>query len=73
MIIYKCDKCGKEVPNRTDLYRIRAFSEQYDDKAGAHYWKECNKTEYYEVCKECEETILWWFCTRFDLSNGDEK
>lgn len=73
MIIYKCDKCKKEVPNKTDLYRIRAFSEVYDDSEGGHYWKESNKTRYFDVCKECEENLLWWFCTRFDCEEGAEE
>lgn len=73
MIIYKCDRCKKEVPNKTDLYRIRAFSEVYDDSEETHYWKESNKTKCFDVCKECEGTVLWWFVTRFDCEEGAEE
>ena len=71
MIIYKCDKCKKEVPSRTDLYYIRAVSEVYDDREGAHYWKVSNKTKYFEVCKECEENLLWLFTKQFDQNEEE--
>lgn len=73
MIIYRCDKCGKEVPNNTDLYRIRAISEWYDDSEGMHYWKESAKTKYFDVCEKCKENLLWLFVKQFDCEEGAEQ
>lgn len=73
MTIYKCDKCKKKVPNRTDLYRIRAISEWYDDSPGVHCWNESAKTNFFEVCKECKENLLWLFIKQFDCEGEGEE
>ena len=67
MIIYRCDKCGKKTENQTDLYRIRAISEMYDD-----HWKENAKTRYFDVCKKCQENVLLLFVKQF-LEEGADK
>lgn len=60
MVIYKCDKC-KKVTDKSDLLRIRATSELYDDNKWAQCWVPHIKTAYFDVCKECEENIMAWF------------
>ena len=57
MVIYKCDRCGKELGLRKDLYRISEESEKYDDSEGWHCWRSRRHTKYWEVCDECEKVL----------------
>lgn len=69
MTIYRCDKCKKESTYKTDMYRIRITSDEYDpDKC---YWRECNRSIYFDVCKECKDNIIGLFVKHFK-SEGDE-
>lgn len=66
MVIYKCDKCGKELGLRKDLYRISAESEKYDDSEGWHCLRSRRHTKYWEVCDECEKSIMNLVIKQFD-------
>lgn len=57
MIIYKCDRCGKEFMTREELYRISIESEKYDDSDGWHCWRSHRHSEFYDVCEKCEEEL----------------
>lgn len=69
MTIYRCDKCKKEVNCRTDMYHIRITSDVYDENNS--FWRECNITTYFDVCKECKDNIISLFVKQF-RSEGDE-
>lgn len=61
MIIYRCDKCGKDFPKRSDVFRIRIEKEVYDDSEGAHYYRDAGKTAFFDVCDACASDIMMNF------------
>lgn len=70
MIVYRCDKCGKEFKSLADLLRVSATVETYDDREGMLYWKKQRSTKLYEVCKDCADDAMLCFALR--LSEGGE-
>lgn len=61
MIVYRCDKCGKEFEKRSDVFRIHIEKEVYDDSERAHYYHCDGKTAYFDVCDECASDLMMNF------------
>ncbi len=66
MTIYRCDKCKKEVPSITDLYRIKAMTEMCEYDGDTPVWYPYRKTTYYDICNECAKNILQTFVDQFE-------
>lgn len=53
MVIYRCDCCKKDVPEKSDLYRITLYTEKYDTQRDfLCYVPHLSRIEN-EVCDDC--------------------
>lgn len=63
MVIYRCDCCKKDVPEKSDLYRITLYTEKHDTCYMPHLSRIEN-----EVCDDCLHELRTKY---FDmLANG---
>ena len=59
MIVYRCDRCGKEVQERSDLFRLTLHTEKYDKRSdfmcyvGAAGYPRIEK----ELCADCMREV----------------
>lgn len=53
MVIYRCDCCKKDVPEKSDLFRITLYSEKYDTRKDfLCFMPHLSRIEN-EVCVDC--------------------
>lgn len=59
-----CDRCKKEFEFKCDICHIRITCEAYYENESS--WGECDRTTYFDVCKECKNNIIKSFIKQFD-------
>lgn len=70
MVIYRCDCCKQDVPEKSDLYRLILCSEKYDTRRDFLCYVPTLARIELEVCDDCLHELRTKF---FDMATNGEK